>query len=431
MALAGDHARSERDSWRVVASQVYAYALAGFAIFLLFVFPPRFDLRFSTILQVIIVAVFLAGMERASRTPASNVAPLTALMATCGVVFGPWLLVLASVTGLAIRWRIVRAEGGGWTDLIALKTMMQLANAVIASYAVIGTWSGMERLLGRVPHSILVYATFPAILIVGLAWQTANNLVVNFYFMINGRSVALTQMLRIGIIASIYAYLLVGMYSFGGLVATTIFYIVVAQIRVLQDVLGITNSLHKLENAQTQAQGLTRDLLRLTDTEDVEFSSEVQNISQMLGRRLGMSKADLNLLDLAAQLHEMGKSRLPARIRSGQTLNAREVAQKATYPRWGGLMIRAADALFPPVVADWIEFHSEHFDGSGYPRGLRGEDIPLASRIIAIARDYVRYLTGYDSTERVGKEKALTLLREGSGTLYDPRLVTLLSELVS
>lgn len=93
-------------------------------------------------------------------------------------------------------------------------------------------------------------------------------------------------------------------------------------------------------------------------------------------------------------------------------------------------MIRAADALLPHQIADWIEFHGEHFDGTGYPRGLKGEDIPLPSRIISVARDYVKSLTGYDGVEPMEKEKALSLLRERSGTLYDPRLVTLLNELV-
>ena len=264
----------------------------------------------------------------------------------------------------------------------------------------------------------------------GLAWQTASNVTAYVYYLINGRPFALTQLLRTGVIASVYAYLLVATYRFGGLLTTSIFYIVVAQIRVVQDVLGITTQLHKLEKAQAQAQGLVRDLTHFTDTENLEFASEVQNISQMLGRRLGMSKRDIDLLGLAAELHEIGKSHIPARIRNRAPSNPKEASQKRAYARWGGLMVRAADALLPNQIADWIEFHGERFDGAGYPRGLKGEDIPLASRIITVARDYVRFLTGYDGADAMEKEKALALLREGSGTLYDPRLVSLLSDVV-
>jgi HD domain len=431
VALAGDHAQTEREAWRDAATQLYAWGLTAISLLLLYFFPPRFDLRLSTLVQVALIAAFLAAMERPVRTPATNVAPLTALMAACGVVFGAWMIVLAILSGIALQWRVVRSDAGSWTRIIGLKTVLQTASAIIASYAVLGTWAGTNKLIAWLPHELNSLGVFLAVLLVGLAWQSANIIFVDVYLLINGRPFVLTQLLRIGIVASVYAYLLVATYKFGGLLATTIFYVVVAQIKVVQDVLGITTQLHKLERAQDQAQGLIRDLVRFTDTEDVEFAGEVQNISQMLGRRLGMSKADVETLALAAQLHEMGKSRLPARIRSGKSLNARELAQKGTYSRWGALMVRASDALLPSRVADWIEFHSEHFDGTGYPRGLHGEDIPMPSRIIAIARDYVRYLTGYDGAEKVGKEKALALLRDGSGTLYDPRLVTLLNELVS
>ena len=94
-------------------------------------------------------------------------------------------------------------------------------------------------------------------------------------------------------------------------------------------------------------------------------------------------------------------------------------------------MLRSADALVDPTVADYVEYHSEHFDGTGYPKGLVGEAIPQASRIISIARAYVSSLTGYDGVEKLKKEEALRKLRQESGTLFDPRLVDLLTEVVS
>jgi len=381
--------------------------------------------------SVAIVAIFLVMMERPVKTPATTVAPLTSILSASGVVFGGWIVILAVITLATVRLRMVRSEGGRLADMLSSVTIGQIATAVISSYAVLGAWGLVSKLLAVTPHALSSVVALLGIVTVGLSWQTANNLSAWGYYILNGRSFVVTQLLRTGIVASIYAYLLVATYKFGGLVATTIFYIVVAQIKVAQDVLGITMQLHKLEKSNDQARGLVRDLVRFTDVDNVEFSSEVQQISQMLGGRLVLPKREVELLGLAAELHEIGKSHLPARIRSRVDLNPKELAQKKTYTRWGGLMVRAADALMPSQIADWIEFHGEHFDGSGYPRGLKGEDIPLASRIIAVARDYVRFLTGYDGAAAVEKEKALTLLRESSGTLYDPRVVTLLSELVT
>ncbi len=359
-----------------------------------------------------------------------TMAPMTAITTASAVVFGSWVIPLAAIAWLAVRFRL----GSGrerWRYAFSPETAGQIGVAVIAAYCVLALWVEVSRAINAAPHFLHDPLTLIGIVLVGLCWQTVSNLLATLWYLIKGQTVSVAQMLRTGIVASIYAYLLVAMYKFGGLLATTVFYTVVAQIRVVQDVLGITAQLHKLEKSRDQAQGLVRDLIHLTDAENVEFSKEVQNIAQMMGRRLGMPKKDIELLGLAAELHEMGKSRLPVRVRSASSLNPKELAQRQTYTRWGGLMVRAADALLPSQIADWIEFHGEHFDGTGYPRGLKGEDIPAASRIIAVAREYVRLLTGYDGAPVLEKEKALGLLRDSSGTLYDPRMVKLLNDIVA
>ncbi len=74
------------------------------------------------------------------------------------------------------------------------------------------------------------------IMVVGIACQTVNNLLAYPWYLIKGRPFGMSQLLRTGIVASIYAYLLVATYKFGGLLATAIFYVVVAQIKVAQDI---------------------------------------------------------------------------------------------------------------------------------------------------------------------------------------------------
>jgi hypothetical protein len=430
VALAGDHAHTQADSWRDTAAQIYLYFLAALAFALVYFFPPHFDLRLGTIVSVAIVALFLIAMERPVKTAATTVAPLTAILAASGVVFGAWMMVLAVVAVVTVQLRM-RGNRSVPEKISTAALVGQAGVGVFSTYGVLGVWHAFTTLAALSPSYLHALINLFGVIAAGLVSQTINNLLAYVVYAIHSRPFVISQLLRTGIVASIYAYLLVATYSFGGIIATTIFYVVVAQIKVIQDVLGITAQLHKLERAQAQAQGLARDMIRLTDAENVEFASEVQNIAQMMGRRLGMPKKEVELLGLAAELHEMGKSHIPARIRLSTSLNNKELAQRKTYTRWGGLMVRAADALLPNQIADWIEFHGEHFDGTGYPRGLSGEDIPLASRIIMVAHDYVRFLTGYDGTHAVEKEKALTLLREGSGTLYDPRLVALLYELVS
>ena len=429
MALAGDHARTEGDSWREIASQAYLYTLAVAAVATLYLFPPHFDTRLGTLISVALVALFLVLMERPVKTAATTVAPLTAILAASGVVFGAWMMVLASIAIIAVHFRLRNTRTHEKLNVAAM--LAQIAMGVFSTYSVLVVWHACSALTQKSPLPLHALLNLLGIVAVGLVSQTVNNTMAYVLYAIQNRPFNISQLLRTGVVASIYAYLLVAVYSFGGILATTIFYVVVAQIKVVQDVLGITAQLHKLEKAQAQALGLARDLIKLTDTPGIEFASEVQNIAQMMGRRVGMQKKDVDLLGLAAELHELGKARIPARVRVGTDLNNKEQAQKKTYTRWGGLMVRAADALLPSQIADWIEFHGENYDGTGYPRGLKGEDIPLASRIISVARDYVLLLTGYDNASPADKEKALALLREGSGKRYDPRLVELLYDLVS
>lgn len=429
MALAGDHAHSEGDSWREIASQAYLYTLAVAAVGVLYLFPPHFDTRIGTCISVALVALFLVLMERPVKTAATTVAPLTAILAASGVVFGAWMMVLAAIAIIAVHLRLRSARTHEKLNVGAM--LAQIAMGIFSTYSVLIVWHACTTLTQRTPLPAHPILNLLGIVAVGLVSQTVNNSMAYVVYAIHNRPFNISQLLRTGVVASIYAYLLVAVYSFGGILATTIFYVVVAQIKVVQDVLGVTAQLHKLEKAQAQALGLVRDLIKLTDVPDIEFASEVQNIAQMMGRRVGMQKKEVELLGLAAELHELGKARIPARVRVGTTLNNKEQGQKKTYTRWGGLMVRAADALLPTQIADWIEFHGENYDGTGYPRGLQGENIPLASRIISVARDYVLLLTGYDNAQPVEKEKALALLREGSGKRYDPRLVELLYDLVS
>ncbi|MBV8339874.1 MAG: hypothetical protein JO343_08005, partial [Candidatus Eremiobacteraeota bacterium] len=258
MALAGDHAHTNGESWRAIAGNIYALGLATFSLVLLYFFPPHFDLRIGTVVSVAIVAIFLVLMERPVKTPATIMAPLTAILSAAGVVFGAWTIALAIVAWLTVRFRAVISEGGRPVDIFSMITLGQVATATIASYAVLGAWNLVSRLLAVTPHALNNLVALVGIIAVGLTWQTANNLVTYVYHRLRGRRIGVAQMLRTGVVAAIYAYLLVATYKFGGLLATTIFYIVVAQIKVVQDILGVTTQLHKLEKANDQARGLVR-----------------------------------------------------------------------------------------------------------------------------------------------------------------------------
>ncbi len=419
-------AHTER--WRFVATRSFYIVLALSGAALLLAFPPTFDTRISTVFAVIIVAAFVVFAERSQTAAGSTVAPLTAVMAASAVTLGSWVVVIGAIAVSTIQIRRLR---DGETSAAAAPFVLgcQIGAATISSYAMLAIWSVVRDSMTRWPvaHAAIM---FVGVVCVGIAWQTSTNLLVAFGSRIAGTRFPVLALVRPGIIASLYAYMLVAMYDFGGILSTALFYVVVAQFNFVQQTLGTSVKLLKLDRAQDQATTLVRDLSHLLEAESVEFGREVRNIAQSMARNLAMSRREVSMVGLAAELHEIGKCRIPYRVRTNTGLSDAEVSQYMSYPRIGAVMVRSSDALLPREIADWIEYHREHFNGGGGPRGLRGDAIPLPSRIIAIARAYVAMLTGYDGSDTVNKETALARLSAGGGALYDPGLVDLLENLV-
>jgi HD domain-containing protein len=419
-------AHTER--WRFVATRAFYVLLAASGAALLLAFPPTFDTRIGTVFAVIIVSAFVVFAERSQTAAGSTVAPLTAIMAASAVTLGAWAIVIGAIAVSTIQIRRLR-DGDIGPAAAPFVMAGQIGIASISSYLMLATWNVAHDLIARWPIGELVI-TFAGVICVGIVWQTSTNVLVAFGSKVAGSRFPVVALLRPGIVASLYAYMLVGMYDFGGIFATALFYIVVAQFNFVQQTLGTSVKLLKLDRAQDQAATLVRDLSHLLEAESVEFGREVRNIAQSMARSLSMSRREVSMVGLAAELHEIGKCRIPYRVRTNVRLTEAEIAQYMSYPRIGAVMVRSSDALLPREIADWIEFHREHFDGAGGPRGLRGDAIPLASRIIAIARAYVAMLTGYDGMDTVNKETALARLNAGGGALYDPGLVDLLENLV-
>jgi len=118
--------------------------------------------------------------------------------------------------------------------------------------------------------------------------------------------------------------------------------------------------------------------------EATSFETEVAGIARRLADDLGLGEADLIEVELAARLRNVGRLRAPSRVLAGAgpvTAAERELLQ--LQPRWGAGMVARIPGL--EAIALIVRLVHERWDGSGYPEGLVGERIPLASRIVALA----------------------------------------------
>lgn len=148
-----------------------------------------------------------------------------------------------------------------------------------------------------------------------------------------------------------------------------------------------------------------------------------------IGQAIYLSQPDLEHLKYAAYLHDVGKLSIsPEILTKPQPLSSHEYQELQSHPRAALSILDSWPFLKIPSV--WIAHHHERWDGSGYPYGLKGELIPLGSRIIAIADTFdVLTIRSLANTEP-GFEPSLSLLRWYSGSHFDPGLVETFSKLV-
>ena len=146
-----------------------------------------------------------------------------------------------------------------------------------------------------------------------------------------------------------------------------------------------------------------------------------------MGRLLNVKSTEVQALFAGALLHDIGKLGVPEYIlnKPGKLTEA-EFAKMKIHPTVGGDILKRVN--FPYPVEDIVRYHHEKWDGSGYPKGLRGDKIPLVARIISVVDFYDA--TRCDRPYRKGmrREESLSLLQSMAGTAFDPGVVSVFVE---
>jgi HD-GYP domain-containing protein (c-di-GMP phosphodiesterase class II) len=125
---------------------------------------------------------------------------------------------------------------------------------------------------------------------------------------------------------------------------------------------------------------------------------------------------------LAAMLQDIGMLEVPeAILNAPRNLTTQELEEVRKHAQNGANLARIAN--FGTIVQDGVQSHHERLDGSGYPRGLSGEDIPLVARILAVCDSYVAMTSDRPHRPKLNPIAALNELRSGAGTIYDARVV--------
>jgi HD-GYP domain-containing protein (c-di-GMP phosphodiesterase class II) len=147
-----------------------------------------------------------------------------------------------------------------------------------------------------------------------------------------------------------------------------------------------------------------------------------------IGTRLALPDHTMRDLELAAILHDIGKIGIDeAILRKPTRLTFEEMQAMHEHPAIGERILRSVEPLH--LVASYIIYHHEHYDGRGYPHGARGEEIPLIARIISVADAYDSMSSRRPYRETLPEEESLTRLRTKAGSQFDPQIVSIFLEL--
>ena len=176
--------------------------------------------------------------------------------------------------------------------------------------------------------------------------------------------------------------------------------------------------------------GAVVKMIEARDAYSNDRSPRAADYATRIASSLHLSKDHSTIISLAAILHNVGKIAVDEEIlqkKGPLTDEERKIIQ--TAPTIGAKILEPAKHLFR--VASVVEAYHEHWDGTGYPKGLKGEEIPLESRIVALADAYVAMTSDRPYRKALTKEEAMKLIADGGNKEWDPRLVKIFLNLLA
>jgi putative nucleotidyltransferase with HDIG domain/PAS domain S-box-containing protein len=194
---------------------------------------------------------------------------------------------------------------------------------------------------------------------------------------------------------------------------------------VIEIVLDVTKEVKLEQERKTTFVQTVTALSALIDSRDTStgvHSARVRDIAIDIGRELSLSPEILEEISIAAILHDIGKISTPeAILNKPGSLTEIEFATIKEHPKIGYETLK--NIPFLTKIAEYILYHHERYDGSGYPYGISGKDIPLVSRILSVADVFEAITADRVYRKAMPLHQALIFMYQGMGTLFDSRVL--------
>ncbi|MBO9542678.1 HD domain-containing protein [bacterium] len=168
--------------------------------------------------------------------------------------------------------------------------------------------------------------------------------------------------------------------------------------------------------------------MALVEGYDADHAARIAATARLLGEAAGLDAEALEALVEAAHLHDVGEEDFAEILSKPGPLSVEERDRLGAHPLIGEAIARTQ--AHQPDAAWWVRWHHERFDGTGYPDGLVGDEIPLPARILAVADAFEAITHARPYRQALDPQDALTELRNLAGLHYDPHLIALFTDKV-
>lgn len=185
----------------------------------------------------------------------------------------------------------------------------------------------------------------------------------------------------------------------------------------------------KLVNAYEETIEGWAYVLDLRDKETEGHSQRVADLTMKIAKEIGIQKEELIHIRRGALLHDIGKIVIPDSILlKPEKLTEEEWEIMKKHPVYAYQILSRIEYLRPAIDVPYC--HHEKWDGSGYPRGLKGEEIPLSARIFAVADVFDALTSNRPYRKAWSRESALEYIKKESGKHFDPKIVEIFLKVV-
>jgi putative nucleotidyltransferase with HDIG domain len=379
-------------------------------------------------LLIALAACAIASDLQAMRTGAVKVRVSGSFLALIMAMFflGPAPAAVLGMVTVAVGWFGSREEPHYLLSNLAIYCWVPFIGAAAFAQA--------RDALGLQPadsaYYLLVFALFFGALILNFTWVALYISRVTREPVLELTRRVLPPVLPSELVSAVFAVGLVRFYESLGLVALAFFALLLGTFQyILRELLLSQQRSDQLASFQVGMLSTLVHTLDLRDRMTARHSAAVARYAREIARAAGCSEEEQELVHTAGLLHDLGKFVFPDSILKGEgKLSDSDWEIVKSHPEQGARLVQQIDGLGP--VAEIIRAHHERIDGTGYPSGISGDDIPKLARMISVADTY-DVMTARDSyREPVSSELALAELHRVAGTQLDANYVELFTELV-